>query len=261
MSFLQAFILGAVQGLTEFLPVSSSGHLAIFQVLMNFRGVVPISFDILLHIGTLFAIFIFLRKELLILIKGFFTLKSSTFNLLLKIIIALIPAAIVGYLFNDQIENLFSQTRAVGFAYLGTALILFLTIFLKQERKNIDTLTHLDALTIGIFQSFALVPGFSRSGFTLFAALLVGMQKKDAFNFSFILSIPAIIGAFIFELFSEKPSNAIHISTGVSMFAFFTSLITGFFAMYLLYYVLKSSKLHLFGFYCLILGIILLVVF
>lgn len=260
MNLFQALILGAVQGLTEFLPVSSSGHLALIQILMNLKNV-PLSFDILLHIGTLFAVLIFLRKELLLIIKGFFTLKKDALILVLKIIIALIPAAIVGYLFNDKIEALFSQPKALGFAYFGTALILFLTVFLKSEKKNIKTITFLDALIVGIFQSLALVPGFSRSGFTLFSALLVGMNKEDALNFSFILSIPAIIGAFIFELLSAEPVGSLYISLGLNISAFIISLITGLIAIYLLRTALKKSKLYLFGLYCLILGIIILMIF
>lgn len=261
MNFFQAFILGTVQGLTEFLPVSSSGHLAFLPYFMNLSGDVPLSFDVLLHLGTLIAVIVFLKDELLKIIKGFFSFERETIMLIVKIIIALIPVVIVGVIFNDSIELLFYSPKNVGFAFFGTALLLFLTIFLKAEKKTLLTLTYIDALIIGVFQSLALVPGFSRSGFTLFGALLVGMKKREAFNFSLILSIPAIIGAFLFELISESNPSTINISMGVNIFAFVISLLTGFFAIKLLYSVVKNSKLYLFGFYCLILGIILIAIF
>jgi undecaprenyl-diphosphatase len=261
MNFFQAFILSVVQGLTEFLPVSSSGHLAVLPFFMNLGGEVPLSFDVLLHMGTLFAVFVYLRGELLKIIKGFFSLDREILILIGKIIVALIPAAIIGYLFNDKIGALFYSPKNVGFAYFGTALLLFLTVLLKSERKTSLTITYWDALIIGIFQSLALVPGFSRSGFTLFGALLVGMRRVEAFKFSFILSIPAIIGAFLFETISGSKGSFINISLGVNIFAFLISLIAGLIAMRLLYSALKNSKLYLFGFYCLILGIILVVIF
>jgi undecaprenyl-diphosphatase len=256
MSTLNYIILSIVQGITEFLPISSSGHLAIIQYLMKF-GENPVFFDVLLHLGTLLSIFIFLRKEIFELIKGFFTFKKPYLIIVLKIIIAEIPALLVGYFLNDKIKSLFVSPKYIGIAFFGTALILLLTILLKKEKKDINTFTYWDALIIGLFQSMALVPGFSRTGFTLFGALLIGMTKKDSLKFSFFLAIPAIIGAFVFESFSK--ADIYKIPLNLSILTFLIAFLTGLGAIYLLYKTLKNSKLYIFGIYCLLLGIIVLI--
>jgi len=173
----------------------------------------------------------------------------------LKIIIAEIPALLGGLFLNDKIKMLFLSPKYIGIAYFGTALILFLTYYLTKERKDINNITYLDALIIGLFQYMALIPGFSRSGFTLFGALLIGMIKKDSVKFSFLIAIPAIIGAFIFESFSL--TDIYKIPLNISIISFLVSFLAGLCGIYLLYSILKRSKLYIFGFYCLILGIIL----
>lgn len=258
MNLINATILSLVQGVTEFLPISSSGHLAILQNIFKFNEN-PVFFDIILHLGTLLSILIFLRKDIFEIFKGFFSFKKQYLVLILKIIVAEIPALLVGYFLNDKIKMLFISPKYIGLAYFGTALILFLSFYLTRERKNIDNITYLDALIIGLFQCMALVPGFSRSGFTLFGALLIGLNKKDSLKFSFLIAIPAIIGAFVFESFSVTDIYKIPLS--ISIISFLISFIAGLCAIYLLYSILKKSKLYIFGFYCLLLGIILLIRF
>ena len=200
MNFLQVVLLSIVQGVTEFLPISSSGHLVIIPELFNFVVKPTILFDITLHLGTLFAVVFFLWKDIVEIVKGICFGKKEYWILTFKIIVAVIPAAIMGVIFGDLIDAFFFQTPLlVGYAYFGTALILLVTLFLKDKGKTMFTITWWDALIIGLLQACALLPGLSRSGFTLVGALLVGMKKKEAFRFSFLIAIPAILGAFLLE--------------------------------------------------------------
>jgi len=258
MNILNAVILSIVQGITEFLPISSSGHLAILQNIFKLTEN-AVFFDIILHLGTLLSVIIFLWKDIIEIFVGFFKFRKEYFVLVLKVVIAEIPALIVGYFLNEKIKVLFVSPIYIGIAYFGTALILFLTIFLRKERKNIFNISYIDALIIGIFQCLALVPGFSRSGFTLFGALLIGLNKKDALKFSFLIAIPAIVGAYVFESLSQLNIHSIPIN--IALISFVISFLAGLSAIYLLFSVLKKSKLYIFGYYCLFLGILLLVWF
>jgi len=256
MNLMQVFILAIVQGIMEFLPISSSGHLVFIPALM---GMVQPSvfFDVLLHLGTLVAVVLFLWKDIAQILEGLFKRKKEYWLLVLKLIVAVIPAALVGILLKDSIEGLFTSPKMVGYAYFGTAILLFATLFIKDKGKTLFTLTWVDALIIGIFQAFALVPGFSRSGFTLVAALIVGMKKSDAFRFSFLIAIPAILGAFLLKL----PDMTMESGIGLYMTGFMVAMVVGFFALYLLKLILKQSKLYWFGIYCFILALFLVIKF
>ena len=259
MAFWQVLLLAFVQGLTEFLPVSSSGHLVFIPALLNFATKPTIFFDIVLHLGTLFAVVLFLWKDIVHIFRGLIQGKKEQYILAIKVIVAVFPAAVVGVFMKQFqiIDILFENPLYVGFAYFGTALILFLTLFLKDEGKTMYTITWWDALIIGLLQACALVPGFSRSGFTLVGALLVGMKKKEAFRFSFLIAIPAILGAFLFEL----PEMHIESNIGLSVVGFIVSLIVGFFALFLLKMMLKKSRLYWFAIYCFLLAIFLVIRF
>ncbi|MCK5848829.1 MAG: undecaprenyl-diphosphate phosphatase [Caldisericia bacterium] len=256
MTIFQAVIMAFAQGITEFLPISSSGHLAVIPFIFNFQNEISLSFDILLHMATLIAVVIFLWKDIVEIFKGMISGKKDTWVLVLKIILAIVPAAIVGLLFKDQITKLFFDPKLVGFAYFGTAALLFLTFFLKDGDKGISSITWGDCLMIGIFQAFALIPGFSRSGFTLVGAILIGMKSLDAFKFSFLISIPAILGAFILEIGSIESTAALFSSA--SLIAFFVAVVVGLGALWILKWILKMKKLYWFGFYCVALGIMLI---
>lgn len=251
MTFLQVILLSFIQGLTEFLPVSSSGHLVIVPALLKFTTTPSILFDVTLHLGTLLAVIAFLWKDIVHIVKGLIHRKKEYWILLFKIIIAVFPAAIMGLLFNKELEMIFQFPLFVGYAYFGTAMLLFLTLFLKDKGKTMFTITWWDALIIGLMQACALVPGFSRSGFTLVAALVVGMKKKEAFRFSFLISIPAILGAFLFKL----PDMRMESGLPLYMVGFLIAMIVGFFSLYLLRLILKKSSLYLFAIYCLLLAI------
>ena len=178
------YILGFIQGISEFLPISSTGHLNLVQYL--FKQPVSLSLDIFLHLATLFSVLFFFRK----FVKYFF-------ENLIFIIIASVPVAIVGLSFQDKIDNIFSDIKLLPLFFLITSIFVLSTKYFKP--KNIK-LSYKNALIIGLFQCIALLPGVSRSGTTIMAGLLVGLSPLEAFNFSFALFIPATIGAVILGL-------------------------------------------------------------
>ena len=182
MQILESLFLGVLQGLTEWLPISSSGHLVIAQEYLNIQA--PLFFDILLHLATILVILIFFRKEILQIFKEFPNYKSSHGKLGWYIIIATIPIALVGYLFNNQISSLFTNTKAVGISLLITGLLLILTKF-SQGKKEISLK---DSIIIGLSQALAIIPGISRSGATISTGLLLGLDKKQLITFSFLVT-------------------------------------------------------------------------
>jgi len=252
VDLVSALFLGTVQGLTEWLPISSSGHLVIVQQIMKMN--VPLIFDVMLHFGTLLAVIIFFWKDILKVLKSFFTLdfKSKEGKLIKFIIVGTIPVALIGLIFYDIIESFFSNLLTVGVALIITGIILLLT---KKSRGKKE-LKLFDSILIGIAQAFALIPGISRSGATISTGLFKGIDKETVFKFSFLLSIPAIIGANLLELIK----NPITETDALPLFVcVFTSAIMGYLSLKLLYRVLKKGKFYYFSFYCFILGILVLV--
>lgn len=234
-----SIILGIIQGLTEFLPVSSSGHLVIFQEILKFNSP-GATFEVVLHLGTMLAVIIYFREKIL----------NISFDHIKLIIIGTIPAVIVGLLFKDQIEALFSSTKIVSFALLITALINFNIDRFSGSKEKLDSI---DAIIIGIAQSLAITPGISRSGSTILAARFSKIEAEKAAEFSFLLSIPAIVGANILELSSSGFDTNLGISTFI--FGFLASFVSGLVAIKLVIGLLKSRKFKIFGAYCFILGL------
>lgn len=234
MTPVQALILGIVQGLTEFLPVSSSGHLVIFQNFFRLSQP-PIFFDIVVHVGTLFAVIIYFFNQI----------KKISLNLFKLVIAGTIPAVIFGLYIEPQIESLFSSLTVVALGLIITSALLFSTKFTKFSKPK--KLTLKSSLIIGLFQALAIIPGVSRSGATVASALNQGAGKQKAFYFSFLLSIPAITGALVLQL---KDLNQINSAELIPIIiGFTTSLITGLLALKLLNIIINNTKLHLFGFY------------
>lgn len=247
MSYPQVFILSLVQGLAEFLPISSSGHLVILQKLFNFSSP-PVLFDILVHVGTLGAVLVYFRKELV-------EISRKTIWL---VIIGTIPAALVGGLFEKNIEVAFNSLQAVGLALLFTAGLLFSTKWVKIGKKQFNYLKWHDGVFIGIFQALAILPGISRSGSTIVSGLWRGAERATAFRFSFYLAIPAILGALVLKSGELMTYSTFELVQG--MIGMLIAGIVGYFALRILENVLKSAKLFWFGIYCLVLGIIVLIV-
>jgi undecaprenyl-diphosphatase len=255
LSFIQIVLLGIIQGVTEFFPVSSSGHLVLFQSLFGLKEP-QIFVDVMLHVGTLFSLIVYLRKELCELAKGFwlFIKKPKMYyadpriKLLFALAVASIPTVIIGYLFSDFFESLFASLRTVGFALIVTGCYLFLTKFAKEKQKNF--LSH--PFIIGMLQGAAIVPGFSRSGLTIGGAMFLGWKREEAARFSFLLSIPAILGAALFQFGKIDTSSQSWpiIITGVVVSALF-----GYLALALVVSVINRGKFYAFSFYCFLAGI------
>ncbi len=262
---LQAFILGCVQGLTEYLPISSSGHLVIAQNLFGIEEP-ALFFDIVLHLGTLFAIVGYYRADALVAIKdsasGLTALKKGAswsevnntypgLRLVFLIFIGSIPTAIIGIAFKDQFLLLFGDVKTVGVMLLITGLFLLLTRLAPPTGREIARMRWWEAALIGVAQGLAITPGISRSGATICLALLMGIGRESAARYSFLLSLPAISGALILSM---EPSETI-LPLSTLALGFFSSLIVGYLCLALLVILLKRGKFYLFSIYCFIVGI------
>ena len=260
MFWWQTFFLSVVQGLTEFLPISSSGHLVIFQKLFGLKP--PILFDVFVHVGTLGAVLFYFRKALIKLVRGIFKKEKESWYVLLLIVIGTIPAAIVGLLLEEKINLLFDSFKVVGSSLLITSLLLFLTILFKGKLKNkkISSLKWKDVFFVGLFQALAILPGVSRSGATISAGsagLFRKLNRNVAFQLSFFLAIPAILGALILQIPGLLSSSGDLISQ--ALWGMVIAGIVGYFALKILKRVLVSSKLWLFGVYCFFIGLGILI--
>ncbi len=241
MNIFYGVLLGLVQGFTEFLPVSSSGHLVLVQSLLPQFKQPGVLLDVILHVGTAAAILVYFRWEII----------KLTFSDIKYLIIGSIPAAFVGILFQSFIEELFLSTFAVGVALLFTAVMNFLTDRSQARREKMN---YIDALIIGIGQAVAVVPGISRSGATIFAGTSMGVDRKKAAQFSFLLSIPAIFGAALIQLFSHSDSNTLPII--FYLLGFVTAFFSGLVAIALVFRLLTQKKFIYFSIYAFLVGII-----
>ncbi|MEM5766113.1 MAG: undecaprenyl-diphosphate phosphatase [Candidatus Aenigmatarchaeota archaeon] len=246
MNLFEALILAVIQGLTEWLPISSSGHLVILQQLLNIKA--SVSFDVMLHFGTMLALVYFLRKDIVRLLK--FDKKDR--QLIICIVIGTVPIAIFGFIFKSFFESFFSNLFVVGLALILNGIILYFTKFFKPSRK----LGKFDAIVIGLAQVLSLVPGISRSGITISIGLMRKLEKKEAYKFSFLLSIIAVMGANLLKFgeisFSQEPIGIV--LTGVLI-----SALVGYLALKLITNTVLEGSFYKFSYYCWIVGAIILV--
>lgn len=240
---LKYIILGIVQGLTEFLPVSSSAHLVIMQNILGVKGE-ELAVTVILHLGTALAVVLFFFRDIL---KAFRSLKTL---LLITIVTALTGA--IGLTGKDFFETLFSSAKAVSIPLAVTGIILVLTSKFKDAARN--SLSIKDAVILGIAQAIAIIPGISRSGITVSTLLFRRIDRETCFRFSFLASIPAILGASLLEArkidFAFK-ANAFNLIIG-SIFSFFTGLVS----LWVLKLVIRRAKLYYFGYYCIVASIV-----
>ena len=237
MTLIQSLTLGLVQAISEFLPISSDGHLNLFQ---HFFELTPsLDFDIFLHAATFISVIFFFRHQ----IKYFFTNLKY-------ILVGSIPAALVGILFKDQIESLFANPKLLPFFFLITAILVFSTKFIKPKNKSLN---YISAFIIGLFQALAILPGVSRSGCTIFAGLLLGLSPINAFNFSFSLFIPASAGAII--LGAEDIINA-NIFTSANLLTFIITSLAGIIVLSLFQKITTKGKFWIFGGYVFLLSLV-----
>lgn len=269
MNLLEAIILGLVQGLTEFLPVSSSGHLVLFGSLLGINEP-TIAFEVLLHLGTLIAIFVVFWSDIVGLWRGFIKLVSqprkikqlirddSECRIIYLLVLATIPTVIVGLLFKDWITQLFYSPVFTGFMLLITGSILFISDRISREKKSMGAMTDQDGLAIGLGQALAILPGISRSGTTIACALLRGVKREQAARFSFLLSIPAVLGSQVLAL--EELFVAQSVTTPFSILAIGTAVaaISGYFAIKLLLEFVRKGKLVVFSYYTWFVGLLVI---
>jgi undecaprenyl-diphosphatase len=257
MSIFEALVLGAVQGITEFLPVSSSGHLVLFQKIIGISEPVLL-FDILLHGGTLIAIFLVLRRDIWAL------LKNPIQPLTLYLAVATIPAALAGFFLNDFIEAAFSGGALLGYAFIFTSLALFAAEYLadlsRWERRSGD-INWLDALIIGLLQAVAIMPAVSRSGLTLSGALVRKLERGFAARFSFLMAIPVILGALALQLkeFLTRETGDTAIALAPMLAGTASAALVGIVSVSLMLKIVRERSLKGFGVYTAVLGILILI--
>ena len=252
MDILYAIILGIVQGITEWLPISSSGHLVIFQELFNMN--VPVFFDVMLHIATLIVVILVFWKDIFRVIKSWiFWRKDEYFKLGFFVVIGCVFTGLIGLFFRDLIIGFFNSLFVVGIALVCTGVFLFLTKFVNGKRK----LRWYDSVLIGLMQGFALVPGVSRSGSTIGTGILLGVDKEKSARFSFLLFIPAVIGAMILEFDSSFISGD-WLAVVIGMLV---AILVGYVALKFLLKIIIRNKFWIFSFYCIFLGTLLLLFF
>lgn len=247
LSKLEAFILGIIQGLTEFLPISSTGHLYLGRHLFQLQEA-GLLLDTMLHIGTLLAILLFYRHEFIKIVKNPF--GKVTWLL----IIGTIPAVITGFIFKDYFDEISKTGVTIGWEFLLTGCFLWFAETIRQGRKKMADISIGDALFIGIFQAVAIFPAISRSGFTIVAALIRKLDRETAAYFSFLLSTPAIIGAIILQSFELIEGSGEDIAFSSLLIGIITSAIFGYIAVKWMINYLKSHSLKAFAIYVWILG-------
>jgi Uncharacterized bacitracin resistance protein len=255
MNTIEAIILGILQGLTEFLPVSSSGHLVLAQDLMGVEAP-GIAFEIMVHAATVMSTIVVFRKEIWALLSGLFKFKyNSETEYLLKIALSMIPILIIGVFLKDNVEALFGSGRIiVGSFLLLTALLLILSQYLKTREKD---LRYGDALLIGLAQACAVIPGLSRSGTTISVGLMLGVKKDEVAKFSFLMVLIPILGEAFLQLVSGELSvDSMGITALPLISGFLAAFLSGLFACKVMIALVKRAKLTGFAIYCLVVGLI-----
>ena len=272
MTFLSSFLLGLVQGIAEFLPISSSGHLAIAQNLlgMSDAGTVPEFFDVLLHLGTLVAVFVAYWADIKDMVLEFFRgagdlIHHSTPNpvpparrLILRIILGTLPLFVVLPV-KDAVQSLSNSMVFIGAALIVTGVLLFVSDRVKKGRKNERTATWLDVLIVGLGQAIATMPGISRSGMTITTGCFVGFERKFAVRFSFLLSIPAVLGANILSLADAAKAGINWAEVPVYLVGVVTAAVVGYLCIRLLRFIADRGKFGAFAYYCWAVGVLTLV--
>jgi undecaprenyl-diphosphatase len=256
MDLIQTIILGLIQGVTEWLPISSTGHLRLTEHFLDLK--VPILFDVLLHAGTLIVTLLFFHKDIknILVALGKRDFKTENGKLIPLIIVGTIPTALIGIVFGNAIEALFSNLLPIAGAFVICGVVLYSSKIGNEKKESIG---YLEALVIGTAQGIAIIPGISRSGLTIAVALLLGTKREKAFKFSFLLSVPAIIGALGLTLYEQHAALVLagvgwtEILVGVAV-----SMVVGYFALNLLRKIIAHKKFYFFAFYCWLLSIVLI---
>ena len=259
--FLESLILGVVQGLTEFLPVSSSGHLEITKYFLGDQSLAEesLAMTVALHVATALSTVVVFRKEIVKLFKNIdFTSGGGSTPYFVKIAITMVPAGFIGLFFEDQMASLFDgRLLLVGSMLLITAALLFTADFIKDNQRNV---TYKDSVIIGIAQAFALLPGISHSGATICTAVILKIDRKEAAQFSFLILLPLILGKGVLDIIEMlKGDYVLMASIGGLTVGFIAAFLTGIFACKVMIVMVKNASLKWFGFYCAAMGMFLVI--
>jgi len=261
MTVFHAFLLGIVQGLTEFIPVSSTAHLLITQTILNIPANDAIfSFLVIVQLGTLVSLFAFYWKDLLFIAKATLDFRRATLerNLGIYIVVATIPALIMGYLLKDAVEAMFQQPMLqASIRLFSAAILLTLAESLTKKNRNLDSMTWLDALVVGLFQIIAVFPGASRSGSTISGGMFRGFDRPSAARFAFLMSVPVMLAAGGYEMLDVIQMPNLGVFLPLLAVGFVTAAIVGWFAIKWLIGYLSKHSLYVFAGYCAILGTII----
>lgn len=288
MTIVQAIILGVIQGLTEFLPVSSSGHLAIMKNILRMDLETGALYDVLLHVATLVAICIVMRKDIVKLILEFISIVRDVFTnflifidrithkddqyyikimssayrrFVVLIIVSSIPTAIIGFLLNDIIETVENELLVPGICLIATAVIILISDFLADGTKKPKDATVYDAFAIGTAQGIATLPGLSRSGTTITACILCGFDRKFAVKYSFIMSMPAIFGALILKLSKISSETVTGGNIAVYIVGMVIAAVVGYFALIFTTKLVQKKSFKYFAFYCFGIGVVSIIAY
>jgi undecaprenyl-diphosphatase len=261
MEIVNSVILGIIQGATEFIPVSSSGHLILARDLLNMEVEYSLAFDAVLQLATTFAVLVYFRKDIFGLVKNFFRfisrkfIESKDLILLKAVIIGTIPAVVIGFLLEDSMDTIFRNSFLVAMTLIVGGLIMF---FAERFGKQNQELNIKRGIGVGFFQALALVPGFSRSGMTISGGLFLGLKREEATRFAFVLAFPVLLGAGLKKLL-DLGSTGLLDSVGVELFAgSLASFIIGILAIHFLVTFLKKHTMNAFVIYRFALAIIVL---
>lgn len=259
MDWLEALILGIIQGLTEFLPVSSSGHLEIGKYLLGVEVEDNLIFTVVVHGATVLSTIVVFWKDIVKLLKGFFAFKWNEETIyLFKIAVSMVPIGIVGVFFKDDVEALFNGDNiilVVGVMLLITSVLLGFTYFAKQKSRDIS---FKDALIIGIAQTCAVMPGLSRSGSTIATGLLLGNKKAEVAKFSFLMVLIPILGENVLSIFKGAETGGVSVDILPLIIGFVAAFVSGLLACKWMINLVKKGKLIYFAIYCLIVGILVI---
>ena len=257
---LQYFLIGIIQGVTEFLPISSSGHLVLFAQLTNWKDQ-GLFTDIAVHFGTLFAVIIYLRKDIYYFLTNIFQFKIFEDQIILKIILATLPAIILGFFIYDYISLYLRSVQLIAISSIIFAIILFFADRVKMESKSWNKITYLESFIVGLFQVLAFVPGASRAGVTITGARLLGYDRLNAARFSMVLSIPIILASMTLSLINIFNEEHVAVNMFQSFLSAVVAFITALLSIIFLMRFIRKANFNIFIIYRIILGIILLIIY
>jgi len=254
---LQLILIGVIQGITEFLPISSSGHLVLFGQLSNWEDQ-GLFTDIAVHFGTLFAVIFYLRKDIFYLFANVFQFKFIKDQIIFKIILSTLPAILIGYFIYDYVSIYFRNIQLIAISSMLFAIILYLADKIQIQNKSWKKITYLEALLIGLFQVLAFIPGASRAGVTITGARFLGYDRLNAARFSMILSIPIILASMTLSLINVSKENYVDANLSQSFTAAIVAFITALLSIIFLMKFIKRFNFNIFIIYRFLLGILLL---